>query len=286
MSTLLAHELDRSELLERVKILRTHGGRVMDVLRAGRGDKAAAERVEQWKNITRALADQTTTDNVGLLPASILGSPAVTASTPVLASPLASPMPPGKTTSIATWPTATATRNPAEKVAGTAATIDGSDVTALAMRVSALAVDVSFQVLDFGLGVDFDGWLESIVAADLETQLLADLATAGTVAADLPAALAACSPSTDYVVASMADTLTAAPTLAALRQAGVTNAPTVIVTPNTAATLVVSSAAVVIAAHPVQVGAELDVVLLCRSDGAWASGVAGTSVASAVQVVA
>ena len=115
MSTLLAHELDRSELLERVKILRTHGGRVMDVLRAGRGDKAAAERVEQWKNITRALADQTTTDNVGLLPASILGSPAVTASAPVLASPLASPMPPGKTTSIATWPTATATRNPAEK---------------------------------------------------------------------------------------------------------------------------------------------------------------------------
>ena len=73
------------------------------------------------------------------------------------------------------------------------------------MRVSALAVDVSFQVLDFGLGVDFDGWLESIVAADLETQLLADLATAGTVAADLPAALAACSPSADYVIASMAD---------------------------------------------------------------------------------
>ena len=65
-----------------------------------------------------------------------------------------------------------------------------------------------------------------------------------------------------------------------------TNAPTVIVTPNTAATLVVSSAAVVIAAHPVQIGAELDVVLLGRSVGAWASGVAGTSVASAVQVVA
>ena len=60
------------------------------------------------------------------------------------------------------------------------------------MRLSALAVDVSFQLLDLGIGVDFDGWLESVVSADLEAQLLADLVTAGTVAADLTAALSAC----------------------------------------------------------------------------------------------
>jgi hypothetical protein len=51
----------------------------------------------------------------------------------------------------------------------------------------------------------------------------------------------------------MADTLTAAPTCAGLRQAGVANPPTIIVSPNTTATLVVSAPAVVIARHPVQV---------------------------------
>jgi hypothetical protein len=60
----------------------------------------------------------------------------------------------------------------------------------------------------------------------------------------------------------------------------------VIVTPNTTATLVVSSAAVVIGAHAVQVGAELEPVLLGRSVAAWISGAAGTSVAGGVQVVA
>ena len=286
MSTLLAHELDRSELLERVKILRTHGGRVMDVLRAGRGDKAAAERVEQWKNITRALADQTTTDNVGLLPASILGSPAVTASRRCWrrrwrhrchpARQRASP--PGRQRRRrGTQPR----RSPVLPPPSTGRT---SPCWRCGFRRSPLTCH-----------------------SKCSTSGSASTSTAGSNRSSPPTSKPSCSPTwrrrapspptslrrsrrarrpRDYVVASMADTLTAAPTLAVLRQAGVTNVPTVIVTPNTAATLVVSSAAVVIAAHPVQVGAELDVVLLCRSVGAWASGVAGTSLASAVQVVA
>ena len=154
------------------------------------------------------------------------------------------------------------------------------------MRTSMLAVDVRFRLLDLGVGVDFDGWLESVVAADLEAQLLADLVTAGTAAAGIEAALSACTPSATHIVASMADTLTMAATLAALRNAGISNVPTVIVSPNAGATLVISSAAVVIAARTVEIGVELEPVLLGRSVGAWASGVTGTSVASAVQVVA
>jgi hypothetical protein len=77
-----------------------------------------------------------------------------------------------------------ALRNRAEKVAGTYPTITGSEVAALTMRTSMLAVDVSLELLDWGVGVDFDSWFESVVAADLEAQLLANLVTAGTTAAD------------------------------------------------------------------------------------------------------
>jgi hypothetical protein len=284
MSTILARELDRADLLDQVSGLRAHGGRLLDVVRATRGDKAAGARVTTWNTITRALANQTSADNVALLPTPVLGSSAVAASAPVLASSLTQQLPPGKAPGIAMWPSATPARNVAEKTEGTY-TVDGSDLGTLTMRTSMLAVNVSLQLLDFGVGADFDAWVESLVAADLETQLLEDLAAAGTTAADLPAALSACSPPATHVIMSMAATIAGASTIAALNQAGVANTPMVIVSPNTTDTLVVSAPAVVIGWHPVQVERETEPAILGVGVGAWASGVAGTSVASAVLVV-
>jgi hypothetical protein len=100
----------------------------------------------------------------------------------------------------------------------------------------------------------------------------------------MAAALAACTPPADYVVASMGDVVTAAATLASLRQSGVSNAPTVIVTANTTATIVVASSAIVLAWHPVQIETENEPMVLGRGIRVWSSGVAGTSIASAVQV--
>ena len=172
------------------------------------------------KRLSRALANQTTADNAGLLGVAPAVAPQAAASAPVLAA-LATPLgpAPGKP-QLATWPTIAAVIDPAEKTVITSPMV-GSTVKAVTLHTSAAAVNVSRQVADWAvIGFTLDAALSASVLAKLEAQLLADLAAGVTPAADLAAALAACNPAATAIVGTMAKLVGMSATLAGLGQAG------------------------------------------------------------------
>jgi hypothetical protein len=121
------------------------------------------------------------------------------------------------------------------------------------------------------------------VLARLEAALLADLAAAGQTTGDLLTALGACQPGATAIVGPMAALVGLSAELASLGQAGLR--PEVIPSPNTTALLVISMPAVTIAASSVRIGQQVEPGLVGVGIAAYAYGIAGTAMASAVQVV-
>ncbi len=205
------------------------------------------------------------------------------AEAPVLAR-LATPLGPAPgRPQLPTWPIVEAVLDPAEKSV-ISSPITGSDDQPATLHTAAAACNVSRQLQDWSVpGFDLDAALDAAVLAKLEAALLDDLAAAGVAAADLTAALTACRPMASHVLGGIGPLAGLATELAALGQAGLR--PEVIPTPNTEAVLVIAAPAVTIAASSVKIGSQPRPGEIGLEVGAWVYGMAGASVAGAVQVV-
>jgi hypothetical protein len=254
------------------------------VIRSTAGD----ERLARHRSlVSRALADQLTTDNPSLLATVIVSArQRVAAAAPVLAR-LAGPIDaPSRTSEIGVGIEVPAIVDPVEKNPAWPA-IPPSTAVTLNTRTAVAGADFSMPLFDLAEGVDPDTDLASSTLAALEGALLDDLISVAATAADLAAAFAACAPLADTVVVGPGALVANATLFANLAAAGA--GLTVVATPNldpATAALVLSRGSVILDATTPAIYRQTEPGLLGVAIAAIAYGRAGSARAGAVQKVA